>query len=58
MKKQPATEKPGDESAETAQTCPVCGMTREEWNGPGYKKDDEQYCCEEGATGDGCACSN
>ena len=41
------------------QTCPNCGMTKEEWmgnNGQGFQMGDKTYCCQGCATGTGCTC--
>jgi len=42
-----------------AQTCPNCGMAREEWQGnqgQGYEYAGQTYCCEGCADGSGCTC--
>ncbi len=41
------------------QSCPNCGMSRDEWqgeDGQGYTKDRETYCCRGCAEGKGCTC--
>ena len=43
----------------TNQTCPNCGMTKEDWrgnNGQGFQMGDKTYCCQGCATGTGCTC--
>jgi hypothetical protein len=39
------------------QTCPNCGMKKEDWSEPkGYSMDGEVYCCQGCADGTGCTC--
>jgi hypothetical protein len=38
------------------QSCPNCGMSRDDWQGDGYTKDRETYCCRGCADGTGCTC--
>ncbi len=41
------------------QTCPNCGMPKEDWqgnNGQGVQLGNETYCCQGCATGTGCTC--
>ena len=41
------------------QTCPNCGMAREEWQGnggQGCEIGDKTYCCQGCAIGTGCTC--
>jgi hypothetical protein len=46
------------EGQDMAQTCPNCGMTREEWqnDGQGYEYGGTTYCCQGCADGTGCTC--
>jgi hypothetical protein len=42
-----------------AQTCPNCGMAREDWqgnSGQGYEYNGQMYCCQGCAEGTGCTC--
>jgi hypothetical protein len=41
------------------QTCPVCGMRKEQWKGnggEGVTRDGQTYCCRGCAAGTGCTC--
>ena len=41
------------------QTCPECGMTKDEWegnNGRGVERNGKTYCCDGCASGTGCTC--
>ncbi len=41
------------------QTCPKCGMPRENWKGnggQGFMKNDQTYCCAGCANNTGCTC--
>ncbi|HEY7295882.1 MAG TPA: hypothetical protein VH916_12630 [Dehalococcoidia bacterium] len=42
------------------QSCPNCGMPREDWQGnggQGYQRGRDRFCCEGCATGAGCTCT-
>ncbi len=46
-------------NSDNQQTCPNCGMPKEEWmgnNGQGFQMGDKTYCCQGCATGTGCTC--
>lgn len=48
-----------DTQPAAAQTCPNCGMARNEWRGnggQGYEMAGQTYCCEGCAEGSGCTC--
>jgi hypothetical protein len=43
------------------QSCPNCGMPREDWQGnggQGFQRGRDTYCCEGCATGRGCTCTS
>ncbi len=43
----------------TVQSCPSCGMSREDWPNPeGYVKKGRTYCCQGCADGTGCTCKS
>jgi len=51
-----------EEEAQDGQTCPGCGMSKEDWKGNDgegvVKTDDGQtYCCQGCADGSGCTCA-
>jgi hypothetical protein len=48
-----------ESSGAESQTCPGCGMRREDWKenkGRGIQADDATYCCRGCADGNGCSC--
>ena len=38
-------------------SCPRCGMDREDWLGEGFMRDDREYCCQGCAENTGCTCA-
>lgn len=59
MQEQIQTGTERDQPARTAETCPNCGMAREEWRGnggQGYSVAGLLYCCQGCAENTGCTC--
>ena len=61
MEEQTAAQMDEGQQAPTAETCPNCGMAKEDWrgnSGQGYSVGGILYCCEGCAKGSGCTCAS
>jgi hypothetical protein len=56
MNSKNARAKISDESQETVEACPGCGMERTEWPTKGHVSEGVRFCCQGCADNSGCTC--